>query len=637
MAQDLDVITIGRSSVDLYGQQVGGRLEDMGSFAKSVGGCPSNIAIGAARLGLKSAVLTRVGDEHMGRYIREQMAREGVAIDGIVTDPKRLTALVILGVRDSDSFPLIFYRTDCADMALDESDVDPAFFKRARAIVVTGTHFSTPTTAAAQRKAMRIARETGAKIVFDIDYRPNLWGLAGHGAGESRYIASDRVSQHLQPILSNCDLIVGTEEEVKIAGGADDVLTALRNIRVRSGATIVLKRGPKGCTVFPDAIPDDIDQGIVGSGFPIEVYNVLGAGDAFLSGFLRGWLTGEALETCATWANACGAFAVSRLLCSPEIPTWTELQFFLKYGSKHHALRHDADLNHIHWSTTRRDHWPTLMAFAIDHRAQLEELADKAAAPRARIGDFKVLAVAAATKVADGQPGFGMLLDGTYGREALFRAADHELWISRPVERPGSRPLRFETEDLGSHLAEWPVTHVIKCLCFYHPNDPEALRIEQEERLLTLYDAARTAGRELLVEIIAGKHGALADETVANVLRRLYDLGIRPDWWKLEPQATRTAWQNIGDEIRTRDPFCRGVVLLGLEASEDALDQAFQTAASDPIVKGFAVGRTIFAEPADAWLRGQIDDAGAVAEMARRFSRLTDAWKKAKRANSAAA
>ena len=637
MSQDLDVITIGRSSVDLYGQQIGGRLEDMGTFAKSVGGCPSNIAIGAARLGLKSAVLTRVGDEHMGRFIREQMAREGVATDGIKTDPKRLTALVILGVRDSDSFPLIFYRTDCADMALDESDVDPAFFERARAIVVTGTHFSTATTAAAQRKAMRIARENGAKIVFDIDYRPNLWGLAGHGAGESRYIASDRVSQHLQPILAECDLIVGTEEEMKIAGGTDDALSALRSVRAKSKAVIVLKRGPKGCTVFPGAIPDVIDKGIVGVGFPIEVYNVLGAGDAFMAGFLRGWLKGEVLNTCATWANACGAFAVSRLLCSPEIPTWDELKYFLDNGSPHRALRHDADLNHIHWSTTRRGHWPTLMAFAIDHRAQLEELADKAGAPRERIAKFKELAVAAATTVANGQTGFGMLLDGTYGREAMFRAADHDLWIARPVEKPGSRPLRFETEDLGSHLAEWPVSHVIKCLCFYHPNDPEALRLEQEERLRTLHDAARTAGRELLVEIIAGKHGPLADETVAKVLQRLYDLGIRPDWWKLEPQATRTAWQHIGDEIRARDPYCRGVVLLGLEASEQVLEEAFQAAASDPIVKGFAVGRTIFAEAADAWLRGKIDDAGAVAEMAQRFARLTDTWKKAKRANSAAA
>lgn len=637
MAQDLDVITIGRSSVDLYGQQIGGRLEDMATFAKSVGGCPSNIAIGAARLGLKSAVLTRVGDEHMGRFIREQMAREGVAVDGIKTDPKRLTALVILGVRDSDSFPLIFYRTDCADMALDESDVDPAFLGRARAIVVTGTHFSKESTAAAQRKAMKIARENGAKVVFDIDYRPNLWGLAGHGAGESRYIASDRVSQHLQPILPACDLIVGTEEEIKIAGGAEDVLTALRNIRVKSGATVVLKRGPKGCTVFPDAIPDSVDQGIVGSGFPIEVYNVLGAGDAFMSGFLRGWLAGETLETCATWANACGAFAVSRLLCSPESPTWTELQHFLNNGSRHRALRHDADLNHIHWSTTRRGRWPALMAFAIDHRAQLEELADKAGAPRTRIEAFKALAVAAATKVAAGQPGFGMLLDGIYGREALFRAADHDLWIARPVERPGSRPLRFETDDLGSHLAEWPVTHVVKCLCFYHPDDPEDLRAEQEERLLALQDAARTVGRELLVEIIAGKHGGLTEETVAAVLCRLYDLGIRPDWWKLEPQATRAAWQRIGDVIRARDPFCRGVVLLGLEASEDVLEEAFKTAASEPIVKGFAVGRTIFAEAADAWLRGTLDDPAAVAEMASRFSRLADAWKKAKRADPAAA
>ena len=127
MNKVLDVITIGRSSVDLYGQQVGTRLEDMASFSKAVGGCPANIAIGTARLGLKSGVITRVGDEHFGRFIREQMEREGVALDGIHTDPARLTALAVLGVRDSETFPLIFYRTDCADAALDERDIDEAF------------------------------------------------------------------------------------------------------------------------------------------------------------------------------------------------------------------------------------------------------------------------------------------------------------------------------------------------------------------------------------------------------------------------------------------------------------------------------------------------------------------------------
>ena len=106
----MDLVAIGRASVDLYGEQVGGRLEDMSSFAKYVGGSPTNTAIGAARLGLKSALLTRVGGDHMGRFIREQLEREGVAVGSVLTDPERLTALVILGIRDRERFPLIFYR-----------------------------------------------------------------------------------------------------------------------------------------------------------------------------------------------------------------------------------------------------------------------------------------------------------------------------------------------------------------------------------------------------------------------------------------------------------------------------------------------------------------------------------------------
>ena len=286
----LDVITIGRSSVDLYGVQVGGRLEDMATFSKAVGGCPTNIAIGTARLGLKSGLVTRVGDEHMGRFIREQCAREGVDVAGIHTDPVRLTSLVLLGIRDEKTFPLIFYRDNCADGALDESDIDPAYVESAKAILVSGTHFARANTAAAQLKAMRLARGAGRKIVFDIDYRPNLWGLGGHGAGEERYIKSGDVTRSLSAILPQCDLIVGTEEEMMIAGGADDPLAALSAVRAATAATLVLKRGLLGCIVFPGDIPASLDEGIKGPGFPVEVYNVLGAGDAFMSGFLRGWL-----------------------------------------------------------------------------------------------------------------------------------------------------------------------------------------------------------------------------------------------------------------------------------------------------------------------------------------------------------
>jgi 5-dehydro-2-deoxygluconokinase len=627
-ASRLDVITMGRASVDLYGQQIGSRLEDVTSFAKSVGGCPANIAIGTARLGLRSALLTRVGDEQMGCFIREQMQREGVAVDGLVTDPTRLTALAILSVENDKSFPLLFYRENCADMALSEEDIDAAFIASARALVVTGTHFSRPNTEAAQRKAMRLMKETGGKVVLDIDYRPNLWGLAGHAAGDNRYIASERVSNQMKTVLADCDLIVGTEEEVLIASGESELLAALRTIRAFSAATIVLKRGPMGCIVYDGPISDDLEAGVVGKGFPIEVYNVLGAGDAFMSGFLRGWLGGESLATAATWANACGAFAVSRLLCSPEIPTFEELQFFLKHGSPHRALRKDEAINHVHWATNRRCDIPSLMALAIDHRAQLEEIASRAGANAQRIGAFKVLAVKAAAQVASGRAGYGMLIDEKHGREAMFEFARSSMtWLGRPVELPGSRPLRFEfSQDIGSQLVEWPVDHCIKCLCFYHPDDPAELKEEQQQKLRALFEAARKVGRELLIEIIASKHGALAEDTIPRALEELYALGIKPDWWKLEPQASGTAWGAIGAVIENHDPWCRGVVLLGLEAPQDELAAAFAATADAPVVKGFAVGRTIFVDAAEKWFAGQISDEAAVADMAERFERLTEAW-----------
>ena len=370
----LDVITIGRSSVDLYGAQIGGRLEDMGSFEKYIGGSPTNIACGTARLGLKSAVITGVGDEHMGRFIVEQLAREGVDTRGVKVDPERLTALVILGIRDREHFPLIFYRENCADMALCEDDIDEDLVRSARSVVVTGTHLSHPRTEAAVLKALRIAREAGIKTALDIDYRPNLWGVAGHGEGESRFVESAKVTAKLQSSLHLFDLIVGTEEELHIAGGSTDTVTALRAVRAVSDATLVAKRGALGAVAFGGSIPDSLDDGEAGAGFPIEVFNVLGAGDGFMSGLLKGWLDGEDWPTTLKYANACGAFAVSRHGCTPAYPSWEELQFFFARGIVRKDLRNDAELEQVHWATNRNGDWSEMRVFAFDHRAQLEEM-----------------------------------------------------------------------------------------------------------------------------------------------------------------------------------------------------------------------------------------------------------------------
>jgi 5-dehydro-2-deoxygluconokinase len=338
-------------------------------------------------------------------------------------------------------------------------------------------------------------------------------------------------------------------------------------------------------------------------------------------------LRGEPWEVSATWANACGAIAVSRLLCSPEYATWPELNAFLASGVVTSRLREDSTLNHLHRTTTRARPWPQLLALAVDHRKQLLDLCIETGTSPTRLPRFKELAIDAAACAASGRDGFGILCDGDIGREALFRASERGLWIARPVEEPGSVPLRFEHgDDLGSRMIEWPLDHVAKCLCFYHPDDPDVLRAEQDARLLQLQDAALLVGREFLVEIISSRHHTLDDRTVSHVLSHLYDIGIRPDWWKLEPLSSSEAWRNVENVVLANDPSCRGVVILGLEAEEDALAASFRASADSGIVKGFAVGRTIFNHAAREWLLDRMSDTQAVDEMAARFARLIDLW-----------
>ncbi|MBQ2263734.1 MAG: 5-dehydro-2-deoxygluconokinase [Loktanella sp.] len=625
MQKDLDLITIGRSSVDLYGGQVGGRLEDMRSFDKYLGGSPTNMAAGTARLGLRSAVLTKVGDEHMGRFIREELAREGVDTTGVLTDPDRLTALVLLGIRDENQFPLIFYRENCADMALTEDDVDEAFIARARAVVATGTHLSHPKTEAAVIKALQLARQHGARRALDIDYRPNLWGLAGHDAGEERFIASDAVTEKLQSHLQYFDLIVGTEEEFHIAGGTTDTLSALRAVRAVSDATLVCKRGAAGAVAFVGDIPGSLDDGQTGPGFPIEIFNVLGAGDGFMSGLLKGWLDDAGWPTALQYANACGAFAVSRHGCTPAYPSWAELQFFLQRGVIRPDLRNDAELDQIHWSTNRKGDWSTMRVFAFDHRIQMEDLAG---ATPAKIGAFKELCLDACAAVAGGRPGYGLLCDSRLGRAALQKAAGQGLWIGRPVEWPGSRPLKLEPElgpDFGG-LSEWPADHVVKCLFFYHPDDDAAARAEQEATVLRVFHAARRNRLEFLLEVIPSKVGPVDDSTNAAIIRRFYNIGVYPDWWKLEPMRSEAAWDAACTAIAQNDPHTRGIVVLGLAAEETALAESFQIAARFPLVKGFAVGRTIFGAAAEDWMAGRMSDAAAVTQMRHNYTRLCEIW-----------
>ena len=173
----IDLACLGRLAVDLYAQQFGSRLEDARSMAMYLGGSSGNLAFGVARLGLKSAMLSRVGNEQMGRFLTETLAQEGCDTSQVQVDPERLTALVLLGLKDRDTFPLLFVRENCADMAVDAEQISEDFIAQCRALAITGTHLSTPGTRRASETALAYAKKHGVVRVLDIDYRPVLWGL----------------------------------------------------------------------------------------------------------------------------------------------------------------------------------------------------------------------------------------------------------------------------------------------------------------------------------------------------------------------------------------------------------------------------------------------------------------------------
>ena len=636
--RDLDLICLGRLGVDLYAQQVGARLEDVSSFAKYLGGSSANIAFGTARLGLRSAMLSRVGDDHMGRFLLESLTREGCDVSAVKVDAQRLTALVLLGLKDRETFPLVFYRENCADMALRADDIDPAFIGTSKALLITGTHFSTEGVYQASLKALEYAEQHNVRRVLDIDYRPVLWGLAGKADGETRFVANETVSAHVQSILPRFDLIVGTEEEFLIAGGGTDLLAALRKVRSLTDATLVVKLGPQGCTVIHGPIPARLEDGAIYPGVRVEVLNVLGAGDAFMSGFLSGWLEDATDERCCQLANACGALVVSRHACAPAMPTRAELDYL--FNSPMPITRPDQDqaLQRLHQVSVPRKQWQQLFVFAFDHRWQLLEMAQQYGRDHASICALKQLFIKAVEQVETDvrQRGIdadvGLLADQRFGQDSLNAATGRGWWIARPVEVQGSRPLAFEHgRSIGSNLIAWPQEHIIKCLVQFHPDDEPMLRLEQEAQIKGLYQASLASGHELLLEIIPPKdHPSTFPDVMYRAIKRLYNLGIYPAWWKIEAQ-TPAVWQQLDALIQARDPYCRGVLLLGLNAPAAALAEGFGHARNSTTCRGFAVGRTIFQEPGRAWLAGEIDDATLIEHVQRTFVQLIDAWQAARR------
>ena len=307
-----DVLAIGRSSIDLYAHEIGRAIADVRSFDAYVGGCPTNVSVGTRRLGLRSALLTAVGDDQVGDFVTAFLEREQVETRFIPRKPGRRTSAVILTIQPPDRFPLTFYRDNCADRALTIDDVKRAPVAESRVVFVTGTGLSHEPARAATLAAAATARAAQVPVVVDIDYRPDQWDDAAI------------FSAQMQALLRSATLAVGTEEELAAASGSNDVARGADALLASGIEALIIKRGARGATVFRrDRPAADVAP------FPIVVLNVLGAGDAFASGFLYGYLQGWPLERAVRIGNACGAIVVTRHGCANFMPTLDEVSAFV--------------------------------------------------------------------------------------------------------------------------------------------------------------------------------------------------------------------------------------------------------------------------------------------------------------------
>jgi 5-dehydro-2-deoxygluconokinase len=321
---------MGRSSLDLYSNDVGAPFVDITSFAAYVGGSPTNVSVGVNRLGLKSALLTAVGADPVGDFILHFLQKEGVETRFIPRKPGYRTSAVVLGIEPPDKFPLVFYRENCADLQLSIDDALAAPLAACNVFEFAGTNLSKEPSRSATLFAAEFARQAGARVVLDVDFRPDLWhDVRAFGVA-------------IRSVLRDVDIVLGTIDEINaamladprqvevtssqmsdahVAGDVDRAITALLSIGPQ---VVVQKLGPEGARVHL-AGGEKIDA----PGYPVDIYNILGAGDAFGAGFLYGYVKGWDWRKAARLGNACGAIVVTKHGCANFMPTYDEVMAFV--------------------------------------------------------------------------------------------------------------------------------------------------------------------------------------------------------------------------------------------------------------------------------------------------------------------
>jgi 5-dehydro-2-deoxygluconokinase len=327
----MDVITMGRSSIDLYSQNVGADFVDIKGFDAYVGGSPLNIAVGCSRLGMSATLLTAVGEDKVGDFILNFLSKEHVITDHIPKLKNARSSAVILGIQPPDKFPLVYYRDNCADTQMTIDQVDKANINRCRLLEISGTALNIDPSRSAVFHAVELANLNNVPVLLDLDFRADQWqdirffGLMTRSILPKTTIAIGTEEEILATMLHSSDQVTIKDQQVsapEITGDLDEAIAGILKLGVK---TLIVKSGADGVAIHNgDGTIEKVP------GFPVKVLNVLGAGDAFASGFIYGYLNGWDMYKSCRMGNASGAQVVLQPGCANFMPTLEESMKFIE-------------------------------------------------------------------------------------------------------------------------------------------------------------------------------------------------------------------------------------------------------------------------------------------------------------------
>lgn len=600
----LEVLSLGRTYINLEGEQIGSSLKEMSTFKKNISGTCALVTIGLSRLGHHCALLSKIGHDALGEHIKEVMAFENIDPTLIITDPKNATLIALNNYAFFEHHSLL---------NLQESDIDPSMIGHADALFLTSEMFCDENSNRAARKAIIAAKDNQTKIILALEMWPSLEKHSEH-------------VQSLETVLPFCDLIIGYEEEYHLLANTQDTHNALTHLRSLTNATFVMK-GVIQCYVFDGAITDQWKQVSRHAQFGHTNFASLNSHAAFIAGFIHAWFKGKPPADALKQAELNQQLAQA----NPQhlgLPTEKTLRYIASKGEDNlSSIIQSPYFKHLQYAASRMTSMAHKFILNFGYHGQWVKMAEPYNVNEETIQKGKALLAQGIFAAGNTDSETGIICDEFPSEALLCSSLPEGALMARAVELPNEVPLQFATQkDMTSTLIKWPSQHVAKVSISYHPDDKYVTRGEQEKVMLSLYQACRDTEHPLLIDITPPTNSLITASTLGHIMQRFYDIGIYPDWWQFTSPRDQRSWDCIHRVIQDNDPDCLGVFVHSPLTAMDQLGVLFDMATKQAICKGFVVGRALFQPVLEQWFAQKIADHVLIEHVKPLFQQIVALW-----------